>query len=255
MKFKQETIGDIIQRESDMILRGAERFGAYFINASEFNHLLQHFIESIDPDRFIFAMFLAQVRNHHLLTLFSTVRLHHVQTMMNLRQVLEAGSCATYAIANPDQAGFADVDENGIADASQTLTKKRYKWLEDNFNKGADFIKNMKGEINKSTAHSNILYAHNNFKFDGKQGKFVTPFFDFEDNYRVKTDLWQIGNIAMGLMDLFYGVNKGLGVIKFKDDFVSRLKTLEAENYRLKAEMMATDRFKNAQKLENLKNM
>jgi hypothetical protein len=249
MEFKQDTIGDIIESERQMILHGAERFGDYFINASEFNNLLQQFIKSVDPDRFIFAMFLAQIRKHHLLAHFSAVRLHHIQAMMNLRQVLEAGSCAAYAIANPDRTGFTDIDENGIADISQDLTKKRYKWLEDNFKKGSDAIKNMKGTINNSTAHSNIVYAHNNFRFDGDQGKFVTPFFDIEDDYLVKTDLWQIGNIAMGLMDLFYGVNDGLNVVKFIDDFVPRLKALEAENHRLKAEMMSTERFKNSQKL------
>jgi len=249
MEIKQNTIGDIIESESQMILHGAERFGDYFINASEFNNLLQQFIKSVDPDRFIFAMFLSQIRKHHLLAHFSVVRLHHIQAMMNLRQVLEAGSCAAYAIANPDREGFADIDEKGIIDPSQELAKKRYKWLEDNFKNGSDAIKNMKGIINNSTAHSNIVYAHNNFKFDGEQGKFLTPFFDIEDDYRIKTDLWQTGNIAMGLMDLFYGVNKELGVIKFVDDFISRLKTLEAENHRLKAELMNNKRFKKAQKL------
>lgn len=249
MELKQDTFADIIESENQMILHGAERFGDYFINASEFNNLLQQFIKSVDPDRFIFAMFLAQIRKHHTLAHFSSVRLHHVQAMMNLRQVLEAGSCAAYAIANTGREGFADVDENGIIDATQELTKKRYKWLEDNFMKGSDAIKNMKGSINSSTAHSNIIYTHNNFRFDDDRRKFITPFFDIEDDYLVKTDLWQIGNIAMGLMDLFYGVNKDIGVIKFVDDFVPRLKALEAENHRLKAEMMSTDRFKNAQKL------
>ncbi len=249
MDFKQSTIGDIIESERQMILHGTERYNKFFINASEFNILLQQFIKSVNPDRFIFAMFLAQVRKHHTLALFSAVRLHHIQTMMDLRQVLEAGSCAAYAIVNPDRAGFADIGDNGIMDASQKLTKKRYKWLKDNFKAGSDAIKNMKESINKSNAHSNIIYAHNNFKFDGDQGKFITPFFDFEDNYLVKTDLWQIGNIAMGLMDLFYGVNKNLDVIKFSDDFVSRLKALETENHRLKAEMMGTERYKNSQKL------
>lgn len=251
MEFKQVTIGDIIESERKMILQGAERFGDYFINASEFNNLLQQFIKSIDPDRFIFAMFLAQIRKHHLLALFSTVRLHHIQAMMNLRQVLEAGSCAAYAIANPDVAGFADINENGIADFSQALTKKRYKWLDDNFKKGSDAIKNMKSAINESAAHSNIVYAHNNFRFDGGQGKCATPYFDIEDKYFVKTTLWQIGNIAMGLMDLFYGVNKDFAVITFVDEFIPRLKALEAENHRLKADMMSTDRFKNAQELAN----
>jgi len=249
MDFKQETIGDILTSEHEMVLHGAESYGDYFINASEFNHLLQGFIKSVDPDRFIFAMFLAQIRKYHLLALFSAVRLHHIQAMMNLRQVLEAGSCAAYAIANPDQNGFADIDENGIIDATQELTKQRYKWLEENFEKGSDAIKNMKTTINNSTAHSNIVYAHNNFRFDGKEGKFDTPFFDIKDDYLVKTDLWQIGNIAMGLMDLFYGVNKSLNVVKFVDDFIPRLKKLENDNNQLKKEMMESERFKNAQKL------
>ena len=107
----------------------------------------------------------------------------------------------------------------------------------------------MKNAINSSTAHSNIIYAHNNFRFDGEKGKFVTPFFDIEDDYLIKGNLWQIGNIALGIMDLFYGVNKKLGVIKFIDDFIPRLKALEVENHRLKEEMMNTDRFKKAQKL------
>jgi hypothetical protein len=249
MEFKQNTIDDIIESERQMVLRGSERYGNYFVNASEFNDLIQSCIKSVDPDRYIFAMFLAQIRKHTTLAIFSALRLHHLQTMMDLRQVLEAGTCAAYAIANPDVAGFADIDKDGIADATQDLTKKRYKWLEDNFKQGSDAIKNMKGAINQSAAHSNIIYAHNNFRFDSDAVKFVTPFFDIEDEYLVKTNLWQIGNVIMGLVDLFYGVNKNLNVIKFVDDFVPRLKTLESENHKLKAEMMATDRYKNAQKL------
>ena len=118
---------------------------------------------------------------------------------------------------------FADIDDKGIIDPTQELTNKRYKWLEDNFKKGSDAIKNMKGTINNSAAHSNIVYAHHNFRFDGQQGRFITPYFD--------------------------GVNKGLSVIKFVDDFLPKFKALETENHRLKAEIMSTERFKEAQKL------
>ena len=162
---------------------------------------------------------------------------------MNLRQVLEAGSCAAYAIANPDRSGFADINEHGIADASQALTNRRYKWLDDNFKQGSDYIKNMKGLINSSSAHSNIVYAHNNFSLDEKQRQYSTPFFDIEDEYRVKTGLWQIANIALGIMDLLYGVNIPFDVIKFSDDYVSRLKNLEAINIKLKQEIMSSTRF------------
>lgn len=244
MDFKQSTFEEILESEKDMVLSAEERWGDYYINAAEFNVLLGDFIKSIDPDRYIFTMFLSQIKKHSMLALLSTVRLHHVQAMMDLRQTLEAGSCAAYAIANPDQSGFADVGENGILDASQKLTGKRYKWLDENYPAGSTAIHNMKGSINSSSAHSNIIYAHNNFKLNPEAGKFETPFFDEEDEYLVKTNLWAIGNIIMGLTDLFYGIAKDHKGIVFADDFIVRLKKLEEENHKLKAEMMQTERYK-----------
>lgn len=244
MDFKQSTFGEIIDSEKEMVLTADERYGAYYINASEFNVLLGEFIKSVDPDKFIFAIFLSQVKKHSTLALFSVVRLHHTQAMMDLRQVLEAGACASYAIANTDSTDFADVGENGVLDASQSLTNKRYKWLGEKYPAGSSAIRNMKESINSSAAHSNIIYAHNNFNLNDTTRKFETPFFDIEDEYLVKTNLWTVGNIIMGLVDLFYGVAKDHGGMVFADDFIKRLKTLEAENHRLKVEMMETDRYK-----------
>jgi len=66
------------------------------------------------------------VRKHHTVALFSTVRLHRIQAMMDLRQTLEAGACAAYAIANTDQASF-DMDEDGILNATQNLANLKAK--------------------------------------------------------------------------------------------------------------------------------
>lgn len=249
MEFKQGTIGDILNSEHEMVLHGAENYGDYFNNALDFNDLLQNCIKSIDPDRYIFAAFLSQVRKHLTLALYSIVRRHHVQAMMDTRQALEAGTCAAYAIAHPGLAEFADIDADGLVEVPQALTIKRYKWLKEKFKVGSDAIKKVKDNINIAAAHSNIVYAQKNFKLDGVNGKFVTPFFDVEDQFHIKSYLWQNGNIAMLLMDLFYGVNKSLNVVKFTDDFIVCLKALEAKNHHLKAEIMNTDRFKEAQKL------
>jgi len=251
MDLKQTTIDQILDGEKDLVLKGAERYGEYFVNAVDFNCLLNEFLKSVDPERFIFAAFLSQVRKHYLLALFSVVRLHHTQAMMNMRQVLEAGACAAYAIANIDVSGFADVDDRGIINPSDVLIKKRYKWLEKNYKIGSDAIKNMKDSINNSVAHSNIIYTQKNFKFNATSKNFETPFFDIEDDYHVKTDLWMIGNVIMGLMDLFYGVNNGLNVIKFDDNFISRLKALEIQNEKLKNEIMKSDRYKATQRIDS----
>ncbi|MEK7228316.1 MAG: hypothetical protein AAB681_03105 [Patescibacteria group bacterium] len=239
MAPKQDTLDDIIQSEYGLTANAAKKYGDYFTNALEFNELLQTFTESVDASRHIFAAFLSQVRKHLTLAILSTVRLHHIQTTMNVRQALEAGLCAAYAIANPEQEGFVLPDENGYLTAPQELIGKRNKWLEENFPKGPDAIKNLKGLINKNTAHANLIYAYQNFDFDKESGKFHTPFFDIEKEHLVKTDLWEIANIAMGLMDLFYGIDKNIGSIKFIDDFIPRLHKLEADNLRLKKEMQA----------------
>ena len=244
MVFKQSTILEILESETEMFMRGAERFGDYFVNAAEFNALLANgMIKSIDADRFLFALFLSQLRKHLTLALFSVVRLHHVQAMMNLRQALESGASAAYAIAHTDPADFVDIKVDGTLDPSQRLTKKRYDWLMQNFPAGSAGLKRMKDLINTFGTHSNILSASQHFKADIENGRFETPFFDFEDEVRVKTELWQIANIELGLMDLFYGVNQKLGVVKYQEKWFDQFQALAAANMRLKEEMMAHERF------------
>ena len=167
---------------------------------------------------------------------------------MNLRQVLEAGACAAFAIANPGHEHFVDTDDQGILDPSQKLAKKRYDWLAERYSAGSEAIKGLKDTINQSTAHANLVYASNNFQFNESTGSFDAPFFDMEDEYFVKTDLWMIGNVALALLDIFYGVNQGRNVIKFVDDFQRRFSKLGADNTALDAEMTATARYKKARK-------
>lgn len=245
MDFKQSTLGEILDSEREMVIRGVERYGPYFRNASEFINILgSGIIKSIAHDRFVFVIFLSHIRKHLTLALFSALRLHRVQAMMNLRQVLEAGACAAYAIANTEPADFADVKDDGTLDPSPRLAKKRYDWLDQNFPDGSAAIKRMKNMINEIGSHANIVSAQETFKYDLEAGIFNTPFFDYEDEVFVKTDLWQIANVALGLMDLFYGVNQKLKVIKLQDDWSDKFQALAKENERLKAEMLAHERFK-----------
>ncbi len=245
MGFNQSTIGEILDSEREMVLRGAQRYGPYYINAFEFVNLLgSGMIKSIDADRFVFAIFLSQIRKHLTLSLFSAVRLHKVQAMMNLRQVLEAGACAAYAIANIDPADFADKRDDETLEPSKKLAKRRYDWLDQNFPDGSASIKLMKDAINELGTHANIVTAQQTFNHDLEGGVFNTPFFDYEDEMWVKTDLWQIANVALGIMDLFYGVNQRVGVIKLQDGWSNKFQVLDEENKRLKTEMLAYERLK-----------
>jgi len=170
--------------------------------------------------------------------------------MMNLRQVLEAGACAAFAIANPDHKHFVETDPYGILDPSQKLTKNRYNWLKQKYPAGADAIEAIKKQINEWGAHANFISTHNNFRIDYEQGWFSAPFFDIEDEHDVKTDLWRVGSIAITLLDLFYEINDGLNVIKFVDNFLPIFQKLVEKDKTLRKEMMSTERFKRAMELE-----
>ena len=245
MEYKQSSVDEILESEKQMVLQGFDRYGAFYSNAFELANLLgSGMVKSIDPDRFIFAMFFSQVKNHLMLALFSALRLHKAQALMNLRQALEAGACGSYAIANVNQADFADTRDDETLDPPQKLTRKRYDWLETNFPAGSSAIRSMKETLNDIGIHSNIVMAQQNYEFDTELKFFKTPFFDFEDEFWVKTDLWQTGNVALCIMDLFFGVNQPICVIKFKDDWLAKFQLLSAENTRLRAEMLVHVRMK-----------
>ena len=227
-----------------MLLAAEDRYGKYYKNARVCSIFLSRCITEVDHDRMMFARFFALMKKHHMLSLLSTLRLHKVQAMMDLRQVLEAGAAAAFAIANPEQHHFAETDEQRLLDPSQELTKKRYKWLHGHYRSKSDWIKNTKERINMSAAHANIVSSGSTFSVSDAGDLINAPFFDIEDDYFVKADLWQMASIALTLMDLFYGVNQGRGVIAFYPDFAASVGRLAQETDALLAEMKATDRFK-----------
>jgi hypothetical protein len=241
-----QTIEEILKVEAEAFEKAHEKYGAFFENAMDFTDLLNSFLQEVNPDAVIFVMFLAQVKKFNLLALLSVVRLHHVQAMLDMRQVLEAGANAAYGLANPSVEDFIVTREDGVADAPKKLTTKRYAWLEQNYPAGSNTIKNQKELINSSSAHSTMIYVFNNFDMQS-EGTFGMSYFDKDDEYMTKTNLWFVGNTALGLMDLFFGVNKDHNRIKFIPDFKARLLALQKQNHALKAEMSKHPRFMAAQ--------
>jgi hypothetical protein len=246
MEFPQSTFEEIAASEHDMLLRARERYGVFYVHARDCSIFLSRSVVGVDHDRMMFGRFFALMKKHHMLALLSTLRLHKVQAMMNLRQVLEAGAAAAFAIANPELEHFADVDQQGLLDPSQTLTGKRYQWLEQNFRSKSDWIKEKKEQINKSAAHANIVSSESTFHVAEAGDVVNMPFFDVEDAYMVKADLRLMASIAPTLVDLFHGVNQGRNVIKFCPDFARHVERMAEENEALLTELKSTDRFKRA---------
>lgn len=196
----------------------------------------------------MFGRLFSLMKKHHTLSLFSTVRLHRVQSMMNLRHVLEAGAAAAFAIAHPESHHFVVADTFNILYPSKKLTNKRYKWLEIMHPAKSAWIKSIKTSINESTAHANVISGDSNFRIDSDNTSANLPFFDFEDDYRVKCDLWLIGAVGLELMDLLFVTTNdlartGRAVIDFRQEFQHTFQGIAAENNKLLVELKSSDRF------------
>ncbi|AZO24699.1 hypothetical protein EJ070_31195 [Mesorhizobium sp. M1E.F.Ca.ET.045.02.1.1] len=247
--YPQSTLEEIIDSERAMLLDGPERYGQHYKHARAATMYFSLCIASIERDRAeMFGRLFSLMKKHHTLSFFSTLRLHRVQAMMDLRQVLEAGAAAAFAIAHPDTEHFVDVDAFGIMDPSQKLTSKRYKWLEKNYRDKSEWVSSTKGHINSHAAHANIISGDSTFRMADDRSAANAPFFDIEDEYFVRTDLWLTSSVAITLMDLLFGVasdvaRTGRAVVEFRADFQGTIQGLASENAALQAEIQAGERY------------
>lgn len=245
MEYQQRTIEEMLDSERTMVLDGVDRYGKYAEHAGTASLFFSKFIDMLlTHDRLVFVQYHALAKKHHTLAWFSTLRLHKVQSAMNLRQVLEAGALAACAIAKPDPYEFISVDENGFISQPKKQVAKLYAWLNQNYPAGSQQIKDIKDQINSTIAHASLIVAASNV--ESQVGQHLAPFFDLDNDYHVKTDLWRIGTVALAILDLYFGVNLEHRVIKFVSDFESQFRDLHAQSRSLRDEMMETDEYKRA---------
>lgn len=255
MNFRQSTLDEIVDSERLMVLSAEQCYGALYSHARTCSIFLSVCIQEIVPDRVdTFGRLFAHLKKHLLLALLSTVRLHRVQAKMNLRQVLEAGAAAAFAIAKPGREHFAKLDSNGLLNPSKDLTEKRYKWLQKHYSQQATWIKNTKDQLNLSSLHANIVAADSVFQISENEDAAEAPFFDIEDDYHVKADLWLIGSISVTLMDLLYGVNLKHQALKFRPEFSATINRLAEQSNALLTDMKKTDRYQTAMQRLGLQN-
>jgi hypothetical protein len=254
MAYPQSTLEEIVESERSMFLDAEAKYGRHFKYARAATLYLSLCVVRVKHDRSdTFGRLFSLMKKHHTLAFLSTLRLHQVQAMLNLRQVLEAGAGAAYAIANPDLRGFADTDAFGIMDTSKKLSKQ-YRWLDENHPEASNGIEEIKKQINDQTAHANIVSANATLRVD--QMKVAMPFFDVEDEDFVRVDLWLIGKVAIRLMHLFDRVAKevarttGRSPLEFRPDFPDAIAGLAAETDALQDEIKGSDRYKTAMRKE-----
>ncbi len=235
---------DIIDSERQMIMEANKKYGTFFTNSLEFVSLTQEFIAEAKIDSWMFQYFFAYMKKHQLLSWFSMLRRHHVQSFLDLRQVIEATSLACYALAFPDNKVFATQDEHGILYIPKNLISDCYSWIENNYPEASEALMFAKKEINKTCAHCNLIYAMYHSNLLSEKNVFEHEFFDNDDPDLINGDLWFLSLVSGNVMDIFYGVNRKYSQLTFSSDFVVRLKANRITLEKLRNEMREKERFK-----------
>src|SRR3989344_81834 len=254
MKKHRGTLSEIIEGEHEKTLNALNKYEENFAHNLRVFQLLESFFTEFKASQDIFLRFYYSVRNFYLLTLFSIIRLHHVQSSFNLRQLIESGTDAAYSIAFPDVEKFAKTDEFGIMDSTDKLKSKRYNWLSKNYPTTSNAILKIKKPVQVSS-HSNLVDSTRGYRFlPSKEGAQIqVSYFDFQDDYMEKTALWQLANTTLAIMGLWYEVSQSYKGIKVMTDFAEKHSELMSENQEIKEEVMQTERFKKADSLARIR--
>jgi hypothetical protein len=239
MEIKQSTIEEIIDSEALLAATAPEQYGMYYLHARNVTIFISKCLASIDPGYDFFAGFYAHVKKHHLLALLSAVRLHYVQTQMDIRQVVEGGAWAAYALTHTEAREFVHIDKRGILRPKTELSNKRDQWLTDKFPKNWSYLRGVRSQINKYGTHANLVVSWKVLQQSSSGREWNMPFFDLTDDYYVYTNLWIIAGIGISLMDLFLGANHS--------QRIHCITELLEQNRLLRHEMQSTDRFKQMQ--------
>lgn len=205
------SIEEFSHTEHQLTLKAEERYGEFFTTARDVSLLVSNIMLWPTKDCDIFIRFLSQMKKAHTLALMSLVRQHRIQAKMTLRYFLESTLHAGYALVHVDTTNYFDT-MGGKKHDPQKASKIAYAWIHENFPSHSEEIKRIKNLINEQTAHANVYNSFHNFNFvGGKNPAIHTTFFDFDDDYWLKVDLWECAQAGLVAADLILAIRKAHG--------------------------------------------
>ena len=237
-----KNLNQVSQDEHNLILYAQQEYGIDYDSAQEIALLYGKFIKSVSADHFVFLSFLSQFNKFLILSILSAVRRHQVQAMLGLRQCIETGMMAAYAITVVNPKNFAIKKADGTLQCVEKSKDKCFKWIEQKYPQHSKALYGTKTKyINGVFAHANFISTQANFQAD--QRKFHIVFWDETDLTMVKSSLWIIANAALCILDIIYNESKSNSKIKVDPDFKDVYARLKKTNDALRDELKKHPRF------------
>lgn len=233
----------ILLAESQLVHHAPAQFGKTYDIPLEFIDVFSaDLFETFNQTADIFVSLYPQVRNHLLLAWLSTLRRHRTQAWLNMRHAIEFGNAAAFALAHNDGEFFASKRADGTLDAHKGLVTKRNRWIAKNFPPLSSSLKQIKDDLNENSCHANVIIASLTSRVDEVKQTITSRFFDHDDAFFVRVDLWQIGHISALILKLFVEVNTASGFARLSPAKLAKAEQLREENFLLQEELLAHSR-------------
>lgn len=226
-------INNLIEQENLKLENAEKKYWEYYITAVELSTMLYKCIYSADISWFIFLSYLSQIQKYLLLSIFSTVRLHHDESQMNLRKAIESIILACYSMVFTDEKIYVDKDWENLSKPS----KKHYEWLENKYKIESNYLKSIKDIINSWAAHSSIVHAMFNVEHRETENLFETNFFDKKIDILIKTDLNTISRVILITISLINKLNDEYNIVVFDPFFKEKFHELAEKADKQKKEL------------------
>ncbi len=185
----------LAQYEAQILQESLQNNEDIIANVEDLITLLTDVVISDDERALSFYFLSSQVRNDLILCLLSSLRNHETQSKLMKRQAIEKACLTTYALIEPDIDEFLGHDENGAKPIVKTL-QRSFKYIDVEFPDHSKRLKQTKDMINNFYAHGNMFISLRNEEYYN--------FFDKQDSFMQRTLIWEIGDLACVIFDLWY---------------------------------------------------
>lgn len=227
------TLQALIDEEQERTANARDRLGTFVILVQKGLDLLNTCVETIDRDRFMAAALLLALRKTATLSFLSYVRAHITQAEFNMRQTVEFTALAAYLLAHPEE----DVT-NGPGQSppafknTKSVSCKAYAWLDKEHGDVSALLKQVKDDINNTTAHASIYLTHFTFDWEGSDyanSVFKGSFFDKADDDTFRLYLMSLARLLVIVIETLRQVSEQHGGFILKSCTADNLRTLSRE--------------------------
>lgn len=225
------SIYEFSEEENRLVRDAPKQFGNYFKLAKDTVDYSWGFIETIEPQAYVFNAFLTQVNKSLSLALLSIVRMHTAQSFQVIRNAIESASLACFALCNPNENNFIrrDVsDPNKLYEKSK-VKYKAYSWLDEKYPKYSKHLSMIKSDfINKFYAHSNLIDAKTNVLYG--DNKVYNTVFDDMTPLTIRMQLVSLSNLTLLIIELMGLVMNEYPLARVKAGHTERINHFRAIN-------------------------